>query len=121
MQRRSVNEVTEQTNMSGDALHRIMRLHLNKFGSVSQVTCCEFFLQCPSHEIQLDAARFVEQIIGPDAAAHDPLIVRSLNRFCIAKQLAFVRARFVFRPPPQKNVRLRKSGSVEEAVPAKAC
>jgi hypothetical protein len=43
-----------------------MRLHLNKFVSVSQVTCCEFFLQCPSRESQLDATRFVEQIIGPD-------------------------------------------------------
>ena len=62
--------------------------------------------------------RFVEQIIGPDAAAHDPLIVRSLNRFSVANQLALVRGGSFLDTTPAKNIRLRKSGSVEEAVPA---
>ncbi len=70
-----------------------MRLHLSKFVSVSQVTCCEFFpvKADPGEPFQLDAVRFVEQIIGRDAAAHDPLIVPSLNRFSVANQLALVR------------------------------
>ena len=35
--------------------------------------------------------RCVEQIIGLNVAAHDPLIVRSLNRFSVANYLALVR------------------------------
>jgi len=63
--------------------------------------------------------RFVEQIIGPDAAAHDPLIPRSLNPL-LTNSRSYEAVRFSTLPP-QKNIRLRKSGGVEEAVPAQAC
>ena len=86
---------------------------------------------------QLDAVTVVEQIIGPDAAAPIrqlcDLLIDSLLLTNFAGDSLFSDAwRTIFlsrsyeavrfsTPPPQKNIRLRKSGSVEEAVPAQAC
>ena len=62
-------------------------------------------------------SQFVEQIIGSDAAAHDPLILRSLDRFSVANTSRSYEAIRFSTPPPQKNIRLLRSGNVEEAVP----
>ena len=100
-----------------------MRLHLNKFVSVSQVTCCEFFLQCPSHERRSSWMRsqFVEQIIGSDAAAHDPLILRSLNRFSVSNHLALVRGDSFLDTTPAKEHTTTKEWKCRRGGPDSAC
>ena len=66
--------------MSGEVLHGYevtsKQIRLSQPSDVLRV-----FLAMPElrEPFQLDAVTVVEQIIGPDAAAHDPPIVRSLN------------------------------------------
>ena len=65
--------------------------------------------------------RFVEQIIGPDAAAHDPLIVRSLNRFSVANQLALVRGGSFLDTTPAKEHTTAKKWKCRRGGPGSAC
>jgi hypothetical protein len=83
--------------MSGDALHGYevtsKQIRLSQPGDVLRVFPA---MSEPREPVRCNSVCRADH--WPRRAAHDPLIVRSLNRFSVAKQLA-----------------------LEEAVPAQAC
>ena len=101
--------------MSGGALHGYevtsKQIRLSQPSDVLRVFPA---MPEPRAPFQLDTVTVCRADHGSDAAAHDPLILRSLNRFSVSNHLALVRGDSFL---PQKNIRLLRSGNVEEAVP----
>ena len=65
--------------------------------------------------------RFVEQIMGSDAAAPDPLILGSLKRFSVANQLALVRGGSFLDTTPAKEHTTAKEWKCRRDGAGSAC
>jgi hypothetical protein len=70
---------------------------------------------------QLDAAPVCRADHWADAANHDPLIVRSLNRFSVANQLALVRGGSFLDTTPAKEHTTAKEWKCRRGGPGSAC